>query len=283
MTGQDATFRTIAPGGPALPLLVAVPHAGQTYPAAVMARARVTRHALETLEDRHADALIGGLVAEGATAIVADVARAAIDLNRDVRDLDPQMIDGPLPWPATPSFRMRSGLGLIPRRLAREGDLWRHRLGGAEVAALVERVHRPFHEAITAQLARMRAAWGQAVLLDCHSMPPLPEGGAKVVIGTRHGRSCAAELAAAAQDAVTAAGLPVALNQPYAGGYTLDRHGRPEDGVHAVQIEMCRSLYLLPDMRTPDPAGVAMVSRLMRAIGVALVETLPGRLAEAAE
>ena len=283
MTDDAPPFTIQRPTAPALPLVVAVPHAGQEYGERLIARARVGRDALESLEDRHADRLIAGLVADGATAIVAHAPRAAIDLNRDLGDLDPAMVDGPSPWPVAYSQRARSGLGLIPRRLACEGDLWRHRLPGAEVRALADRVHRPYHDTIAHMLRALQRDAGEAVLLDCHSMPPLPAGGAQVVIGTRHGRSCAAPLAAAAHGAAAATGLAVALNQPYAGGYTLDRHGRPDRGRHAVQVEICRSLYLHPDMRTPDPDGVARMTALLRAIGAAMIDALPGRLAEAAE
>jgi N-formylglutamate amidohydrolase len=284
MIGQAPAYAIIDPPGGDQPLLVAVAHAGRIYPPSVMARARVSLAVLESLEDRHADALIDGMIADGASAIVASLARAAIDFNRSEREIDPGMIDGALPWAASPSPRTRSGLGLIPRRLAREGDLWRHRLTGDELESLVERAHRPFHRAIADRLDAICARHGQALLIDCHSMPPLPgPDAADVVIGTLGGRSCDRAIADAARRTFEAEGLKVALNQPYAGGHTIDRHGRPALGRHAIQIELDRSLYLQADLRTPDPTGVARATRLLRALAPALLAAMPGGLAQAAE
>lgn len=273
------------PAAPASPVVIAVPHAGRDYPAAVVARARVPLATLERLEDRYADRLAGPAADGGAAAIVARTARAVIDLNRDPRELDPASVEGPCTLPTRPSARTRAGLGLIPRRLAREGELWRTRPDCAEVAARIATVHRPYHRCIADALEAAAARHGGAILIDCHSMPPLPGPDAPtIVFGTLAGRACAPHLVARAVAVAAACGLSSAVDVPYAGGYTLEAHGRPALDRYALQVEVDRAAYLTPDLQRPDPDAVARIGSFLARLADALAEALTGsRLSEAAE
>jgi N-formylglutamate amidohydrolase len=271
MHDSPAPFRRLGPARPRSPVVLSVPHAGRSYSDGLLAAARLSRARLESLEDRLVDRLVWRAVEAGAVALIADSPRAEIDLNRDERELDPAMV---LPRPAADSTvespRTRGGLGLIPARIAGSGAIWRQRIAAAEVARRIERIHRPYHEAIEAELQAAKARFGIAVLLDCHSMPPRGAGGeAAVVLGDRHGGSMAEALVAAAESAALGAGFKVARNAPYAGGHITERHGRPERGLHALQLELDRSLYLAPDLRTTGP-GFDRVARLIAAIAQAL-------------
>jgi N-formylglutamate amidohydrolase len=271
MPESPPPFRRLGPAAPRSPVVLSVPHAGRAYSEGLLAAARVSRARLESLEDRLVDRLVWRAVEDGAVALIADSPRAEIDLNRDERELDPAMV---LPRPpadsTVESARTRGGLGLIPARIAGSGAIWRHRIAAAEVARRIERIHRPFHEAIEAELELAKARFGIAVLLDCHSMPPRGTvGDAPVVLGDRHGGSIAEALVAAAERAGREAGFKVARNAPYAGGHITERHGRPRRGVHALQLELDRSLYLAPDLRTTGP-GFDRVARLIAAIASAL-------------
>jgi N-formylglutamate amidohydrolase len=98
-------------------------------------------------------------------------------------------------------------------------------------------------------LTEARQAFGLAVLIDCHSMPSNPiaeQGGARpdFVLGDRYGTSCCAELTRAAAQALKVQGYVVALNKPYAGGYITEHYGRPHTGLHALQVEINRALYM---------------------------------------
>ena len=258
-----------------LPVLLSVPHAGRDYPLALRARLAVPLARLEALEDRHADLLVDRACAEGATALIAARARCWIDLNRDPREVDPAMIDpSPPAREIVSTMKVRGGLGLIPRYIAGTGDILRGRLTADELAARIAGDHRPWHAAIDTALAQRRARFGAALLLDCHSMPALcGSGAAQVVIGDRHGRSAAPLLVERAITVARAAGLTVALNAPYPGGYTSERHGRPQYGVHAIQIELDRALYLAPNLRDPGP-GMAAMQALIARIAAALAEEL---------
>jgi N-formylglutamate amidohydrolase len=269
-------------------VILAVPHAGRTYPPALIAAAALPRHRLETLEDRFADALIADAVAAGATAFVARRARAWIDLNRDERELDPGMIEASTPPPqAIGSARVRGGLGLIPRRIAGGTDIYRRRLTTAEIEARIVGDHRPWHAALADALTAAHARFGIALLLDCHSMPPIARSGEatppSVVIGDRYGRAASSRLVDCLEAAARRAGLPHARNSPYAGGYSLDRHGRPTAGIHAIQIEIDRSLYLAPDLRSPGDGMPRIKAFLAMLVAALAEEALPAPPALAAE
>lgn len=239
-----------------LPVLIAVPHAGRDYPDEILQNSRVAPEVLERLEDRHADMLLPDLAELGCPTLVAHAARAWIDLNRAPSEIDPQMIaDAPRSAFAQPSAKVRGGLGLVPRRLADHGELWRRPFAQSAIAGRIAQLHDPYHRALGQALAALKARFGCALLIDLHSMPPLrPEGAAKapqIVLGDRFGRSAEGALCDLALRVMNRSGFEVALNHPYAGGYVLDRHGRPGRGVHALQVEIDRSLYLGADLKHP--------------------------------
>jgi N-formylglutamate amidohydrolase len=196
-------------------------------------------------------------VEEGAVAIVGTHARAWIDLNRGEEDASD-------PDAAAASPRARAGLGLVPSRLAGRA-LWRRFPTAAEIHDRIASLHAPYHEAIAKALAAAKAAHGFALLVDCHSMPPLGRPGrpgARIVIGDRHGASAGARVSTAAAAAAVRHGLSVARNAPYAGAFTIQHHGRPSDDVHAIQLEVDRSLYLEPGLRDLS-ARVDMTARFV--------------------
>lgn len=266
---------------PASPVILSVPHAGRDYPLALRAALRVPLEALVALEDRHVDRL--ARAARGnETMLIQRPARAWIDLNRAENERDPRLDDGADgKGQAMPSAKLRSGLGLVPRRLGRIGDLWRRRLGNDEVVARIRTDHRPYHGALAEALAAARRRFGIAVLLDVHSMPPLDT--ATVVFGDRFGRAAAGRFVHRLEAEAEAAGLRHALNSPYSGGHILDRHGAPARGIHAVQIEWSRALYL--DEALLDPgSGLAPTAAVLRRMIAALAdEALALSLPAAAE
>lgn len=276
-----------------VPVLLAVPHAGRDYPAAVVQAMRNHPLASLRLEDRLADQLAEVVVREtGAALLVAHAPRAMIDLNRSPEDVDWEMVAGGAPDRRVrhaAGRRARSGLGLVPRRLPGLGELWKQRLAPDELTRRIARVHEPYHAALADALETLRDRWGAALLIDLHSMPPLgPKRGTDAapdfVLGDRFGASCAASLSAAAFDFLSAGGHRAAHNRPYAGGYVLDRHGATARGVHALQVEICRSTYLDAELREPGE-GFAAVASVLAGLVRRLAEELAGfrRLPMAAE
>jgi len=276
---HDAFDRYGQPGARA-PLVFAVPHAGRDYGEALLARARVAPAILAKLEDRLADLLTHELIARGHCVFIARRPRAMVDLNRDEREVDPQSIAGlPRAVRLQSSAKVRGGLGLIPDRLAYAGALWRHPLPYGELVRRIEAIHRPYHAALAEALDQTRARHGSALLVDIHSMPPLQSGGRhgaappRLVIGDRFGRSAASRLTDLAADIARGHGLDVAVNAPYSGNHILERHGAPDRGVHAVQLEIDRSLYLAADLTAPG-SGLPVIRRLLGAMAQALSQEL---------
>ncbi|MEI9928336.1 MAG: N-formylglutamate amidohydrolase [Sphingomonas sp.] len=265
---------------PISPIVLSVPHAGRDYPLPLRAALRVPLAALRPLEDRHADAIALG--ARGAeTLFVAARPRAWIDLNRAEDERDPRLDDGAPTGGRPQSAKLRSGLGLVPRRVGNSGDLWRHRLSGEEVAARIRADHRPYHAALAAALSAARARFGVAVLLDVHSMPPLgaPAVAPRIVLGDRFGRSAAARFLGRIEGVARAHAVACAVNAPYSGGHILERHGDPHGGVHAIQVEFDRSLYLDEALDAPGP-GLPLAIRVLRDMIDSLAdEALPGAIA----
>ncbi len=278
-----AVFTLTSRRGAAMPIVLAVPHAGRTYPADVLAQMRDPDHSTLRLEDRLAD-LLGIAIARetGAALLVAHAPRAMIDLNRAPDDVDWEMIAANrprIPPRLGGGRRAGSGLGLIPRRLPGLGEVWKRPLPAADLEARIEHIHKPYHAALGRQIEAMRDRWGAVLLIDLHSMPPLgpkhgPAAAADFVLGDRFGASCDPSLSAVALDHFGAAGRMAAHNRPYAGGYVLDRHAAPGRGIHAMQIEVCRTAYLDAAMREPGPGmadTIAVLTGLVHRLSAMLI------------
>lgn len=269
-----ATFDTLGPAIPRTPIVLSVPHAGREYPDAQ----GLLHHPLErlrALEDRYADRLADVAVASGTVAIVARMPRLWIDLNRSETDLDPAMVVGRHGGGLPQSLKTRGGLGLIPRRLIDVGEIWRTGLSAEDVACRIANHYRPYHETLSAMLARAHARFGVAMLVDLHSMPPLVEAGSpRIILGDRFGATCAPQLTAVAEMVFSGAGYGVGANAPYAGGYIVAHHANLRGNIHALQVEVDRSLYLDSDF---DKTGAGL-PRLQATIAL-LIESLAEHLA----
>lgn len=267
------------------PVLLASPHSGTHLPDSARATMRLPLPALRRIEDAHVGRLLAPAARTGLPLLEATHARAVIDLNRAEDEHDPAMIAG---WigPARATDRVARGYGLFPRIVAPSLAIHGRRIPAAEARARIERLHRPWHAAIATGLAAARARHGFALLLDVHSMPRV-EGprSPDLVLGDRHGTSAAPALVDWLADAFTRAGLMVARNDPYAGGHTLERHGQPALGQHAVQLEFDRSLYMDPASLVPHAGLVALAGMVAEVLGALpahlprLLGATPGALA----
>lgn len=262
-----------------LPVLLSVPHAGREYPDWLVALSKGGRNSLYALEDPLVDRLVAGAIDSGIGAVVARAPRAAVDCNRAEDEIDPLVVRaGPL---ASLSPRARGGLGIVPGRTS-HGPLWRQPIPRHELEERLDQAHRPYHQAIEQELARILDRFACAVLLDCHSMPPPQDLAPSVIIGDRYGQSAAPWVTFEAVKIVASAGFRAGVNQPFAGGYVVQRHGAPEGGVHALQIEIDRRCYLKGDGE-PGP-NFPRVARLLEQLAFRLGEyVLDRRFSAAAE
>jgi N-formylglutamate deformylase len=260
----EETFALTRPAATrALPVVVEVPHAGLAVPDEVRALLAVDDRVLLRDADAWVDGLFADAAAQGATLLAARCSRYVVDLNRDETDHDPASVEG----------------STHPKGTAPRGVIWRECGDGARRIA---RYHRPYHRALERELDALRARHGAVVLLCAHSMPATgrsqlaqaPRRRADVVPGTR-GRSTAGGRIIDAVDAhFRAAGLSVRHDDPYRGGATTQRYGRPADGVHAIQVELNRDLYMDERALTPKPDAMAWLRSLCAALVPKLGATL---------
>ena len=258
-----------------VPLVFASPHSGRNYSAEFVAPARLDALALRRSEDGFVDELFAAAPSFGAPLLAATFPRAFCDANREPWELDPGMFEERLPpWVNTTSPRVGAGLGMIARVVASGEAIYRRKLRFAEAERRVQLYWEPFHAALRDLVDATRRQFGVCLLVDCHSMPgncAAPNPPADFVLGDAHGTTCAAEVTRRAEQALTEQGYRVRRNAPYAGGYITRHYGRPREGMHALQIEVCRPLYM-------DEAGMTKLlafDDMQRSITL-LVGTLAG-------
>jgi N-formylglutamate amidohydrolase len=257
-----------------LPVLLSVPHSGREYPDWLIALAGAGKPALAGLEDPLVDRLVWRALQRGCGAVIARAPRAAVDCNRAEDEVDPSVVDGPRRGRV--SARARGGLGIVPARTQQHGYLWRRAITPKQLDDRLSQAHRPYHEAIEAQLTLLLSRFGCALLLDCHSMPPPSKEVPPIVFGDCRGRTAAAWVSADAMAISQHAGFDSVLNDPFAGGHVIERHARPADGVHALQIEIDRRCYLDRRLARPGP-GFDRMASFIETLAVELGRELLGR------
>jgi N-formylglutamate amidohydrolase len=250
-------FDLIRPAVLATPLVFASPHSGRFYPPAMMAASVLDGAAIRRSEDAYVDELVAHASDFGVPLIAARYARAYIDVNREPYELDAAMFEDELPaFARARTARVVAGLGSIAKVVAEGQEIYRGKLTFNDATARIEQVHRPYHAALQSLLDEARERFGAAILIDWHSMPSAATGGgqcrsADFVLGDRFGAACARRVTETWERALEGLGYRVARNAPYAGGHTTEFYGKPERGVHALQIEINRGLYL--DEATLEP------------------------------
>jgi N-formylglutamate amidohydrolase len=253
MDGSDqlgSPFIVRRPAGEGLPLIFASPHSGRIYPAEMMAASGLDRDQIRTSEDAHVDALIEDGPRHGATVIANQLARAYVDVNRAPHELDPAMFEDELPaFAQGRSARVAAGLGAIARIVADGQEIYNRKLTYAEARLRIETVHAPYHKALNELAQEARARHGRVLIIDWHSMPSAagrlgPGRACDFVLGDRFGQACGGAVTSLVERSLRDRGYKVVRNNPYAGGYTTEHYGSPQDGVHALQVEIDRGLYL---------------------------------------
>jgi N-formylglutamate amidohydrolase len=234
----------------ALPLVLSSPHSGSEYPEEFLTASRLDPLTLRRSEDSFVDEIFAAGPSLGAPLLAARFPRAFLDVNREAWELDPTMFSDPLPnFVNIRSPRVRMGLGTIARVVASGEEIYARKLRFAEAKRRVEGLYNPYHHALHRLVGETENAFGGYLLIDCHSMPSAASeaGGqvaADIVLGDCHGASCVAHVVDAARSLLTRRGFSVALNAPYAGGFTTGHYGNPRRGRHALQIEINRGLYM---------------------------------------
>lgn len=232
------------------PVIFSSPHSGREYAPEFLAASVLDERVIRSSEDAFVDLLFDSAPVWGAPLLAARAPRAFLDLNRAVDELDPAVIDGVGRSAHNP--RITSGLGVIPRVVANGRPIYRGKLTRAEAEARVARWWHPWHERLRGLIEESMALFGEAVLIDCHSMPhEAIEAHARpghlrpeVVLGDRFGAAAGREVMDRVEAAFRSVGLRVARNAPFAGAHIAQAYGRPARGQHVIQVEIDRSLYM---------------------------------------
>lgn len=248
----DGAIEVLRPDAIRTPLIFSSPHSGRRYPAELLRMSRLDRHALRQSEDGYVDLLFAAAPHFGAPLLRALFPRAWVDVNRARDELDQRMFADPLPSNAdTRSNRVRAGLGVIPRIVADGQDIYDRKLKFFEARRRLSDCYDTYHRELSSLIGEAHKRFGCAVLIDCHSMPSagaLPfrenERPLDIVLGDRFGASCSGAITACAEQTLAGLGYHVSRNAPYAGGHVATAYGRPLEGVHVLQIEINRALYL---------------------------------------
>jgi N-formylglutamate amidohydrolase len=253
------SFEIVEPEHWRAPIIFNSPHSGSVYPDAFLNASRIDLPTLRRSEDSFMDELIGDLSARGFPVVRVNFPRSYVDVNREPYELDPRMFSGRLPsFANTRSMRVAGGLGTIPRVVGDGQEIYRERLSVDEALSRIETLYKPYHRALRRLIARVHQSFGTAVLVDCHSMPSIGVSRDEprrpdIVIGDRYGTSCAPVLPDIVEDTMTRLGYSVGRNKPYAGGFITEHYGNPASGLHVVQLELNRAVYMDERRREKGP------------------------------
>ena len=268
---QDAPFTLFEPVQRSSYVVFAAPHSGRRYAPEFLAQSVLDSRAIRASEDAFVDQLFAPAVQFGAPLLVANAPRAYVDLNRGCDELDPAVIEGVKSLGV--NARIASGLGVVPRVVAIGTPIYRGKISLKEAQERIDRIWWPYHHKLTALLDQTRVQFGQAILIDCHSMPhsavsrgPLEGTAPQIVLGDRFGAAADETLMAHIHGAFVEAGFRVARNTPFAGAFISRRYGKPQMGQHAVQIEIDRSLYMDEARIRPSAEFDAVRRRLVGVI-----------------
>lgn len=246
----DPPFEILEPAASAGPVLFNSPHSGSVYPHAFLAASRLDIATLRRSEDSFVNELMAGVVRHGYPLMHAYFPRCFVDVNREPYELDPRMFEGRLPsFANTRSMRVAGGLGTVARVVGDAQEIYGQRIMVDDALQRIESLYKPYHRALRRLFSRVHRDFGAAVLVDCHSMPstashrderPRPE----FVLGDRYGTSCVPVVAETVERTLRGLGYSVNRNKPYAGGFITEHYGNPAAGLHAIQLEINRALYM---------------------------------------
>ncbi len=273
----DPPYEVIEPERCDAPVVFNSPHSGSSYPRDFLSVARLDIATLRRSEDSFVDDLIAGVVKRGYPLMRAHFPRCYVDVNREPYELDPRMFDGRLPsFANTRSMRVAGGLGTVARVVGDAQEIYDQRIPVDDALARIESLYKPYHRALRRLFTKLHRGFGAAVLIDCHSMPstaghrddrPRPD----FVLGDRYGTSCTGAVSEAIEKTLRGLGYAVSRNKPYAGGFITEHYGNPAAGLHAMQLEINRGLYM-DERRYERSEGFARLANDL--------ETLAARLGE---
>lgn len=252
-------------------VVFALPHSGRDYGVSFLNQSILDQLSIRSSEDAFLDQLIDGIEKYGAPKIIANAPRAFIDLNRSTDELDPALISGIKNNIKNP--RISSGLGVIPRVVSHGKEIYRGKLSFEQAQSRIKYYWKPYHTDLSNLLQRSQSVFGQSLLIDIHSMPheavsmqssfiKPPE----IVVGDRFGMSSDPEFTNLVISILKQHEFKVAKNTPFAGAFITKHHGKVKKRIHALQLEIDRSLYMDEEKISPNSEFEELKTRLFPAL-----------------
>ena len=287
-------FETVRPRRLMAPVVFNSAHSGRDYPERFLAMTELDQLSIRQSEDAYVDELFGRSPHLGAPLLRAHFPRAYLDVNREPWELDPAMFVEPLPERFnTTSPRVAAGIGTLARVVAENKPIYRGPISLEDARMRIEGIYVPYHATLQRLLSDAVSAFGLALLIDCHSMPRIARTGDRlapdIVLGDRYGTTCAGGIVDLVEMVFAGAGLRVARNRPYAGGFIARSYGRPQHRVHTLQVEISRHLYM-DEVTLEKTSGFEAMRQVIERLSVALIgidlvsltraTTLPAKAAE---
>jgi N-formylglutamate amidohydrolase len=279
----SSPFEITEPARWRAPIIFNSPHSGTVYPHEFLITTRIDMATLRRSEDSFMDELIAGLADKGFALMRVNFPRSYVDVNREPYELDPRMFHGRLPsFANTRSMRVAGGLGTIPRVVGDGQDIYSDRLSVEDALRRIESLYKPYHRALRRLLSKVHDMFGAVILIDCHSMPSIGVSREEprrpdIVIGDRYGTSCSPLLPDVIEHTMAGLGYSIGRNKPYAGGFITEHYGNPGSGLHTIQIELNRAIYM--DERSRErTARFVKVAKDLAALADACAEIALGDL-----
>jgi N-formylglutamate amidohydrolase len=254
--GLPPPFEIVEPAVWRAPIIFNSPHSGSVYPAEFLKISRIDLTSLRRSEDSFMDELIAGVSNLGFPTVGVNFPRSYVDVNREPYELDPRMFSGRLPsFANTRSMRVAGGLGTIPRVVGDGQEIYSERITVDDALGRIEQLYKPYHRALRRLINKAHRAFGTVIVVDCHSMPSVGVSREEprrpdVVIGDRYGTSCAPVLTDTVEETMGRLGYSIGRNKPYAGGFITEHYGNPASGLHTIQLELNRAVYMDERRRT---------------------------------
>ena len=229
-------------------IILTSPHSGRYYPPEFLKIINPRIEEIRIYEDFKVDKLYDFAPSIGCKLLVSNIPRIIIDLNRNINEIDIDMFHNFNSKNFKITKKVKTGIGLFPRYIGLH-NIYNSKLDWLAYKNLINTVHHAWHKKLKEEIHKVKESFSNVVLLDCHSMPSMDLNGKKIdsmpdfVIGDLFQKSCRKDIIDFMKISLKKEGFSVAINKPYAGAYIIEKYGKPDKNINAIQIEIRKDLY----------------------------------------
>ena len=231
------------------PIIISLPHSGDNYYSEFIKSSLLDKDELCRAEDSFVDEIWDFSINEGYCYIKSTIPRIYVDLNRHPLELDPYLCSSDIPkFEQSKSLKVLSGIGVIPKVSNYGNDIYAEPLSRAEIRKRLISYYFPYHRALKYMIKRLKNKFKDVLVIDCHSMPssdvPKKSTFVDINLGNNYGLSISENIFNLIRGNFEKLGFIVEENIPYSGGFITQFYGNPSDGIHVLQLEINRSIFM---------------------------------------